>query len=631
MKLLLFFLLPSVASGAENHSAENHRYALVVTNNRSLDLGRPDLRYADDDGVQYALLFGDIFGAQNVTLLTTFDRESERLYPSWVQSTRAPSRAIFFAEVKKLTQQLAADRAAGATSEVYLVFAGHGDVDHGQGFVELADARLTARELDQDVISVLPANKIHLVLDSCNSYFMLNPRKPGGRHFASDAAATPSLFDRHKNLGAIISTSAEAVTYEWSEIQSGIFSYLVRSALRGGADTTGDGRLTYAAVAAFISVATEGVVNDLYRPKVFAHAPSNTTEFLDWSQRPANATQLVVPAGREHRLTIRDSQGVRVADLHTEPKSAATLVLPSTGGSFEVSESKPIAGGRHEVVVWTLAAAQRLELTDAGAPRTVAVRGESPVFSGLFASPFGPNAEARFAEMKEEPIYGISRTDAERLRLHLKTAAAFAYSDRIVTSGIYGALGLSGAGFYVAEQVIHRHSGFSPADNSSTSVILGLSVGGIITSVIVYFWLGPVEKLAASYDARDLSTEAGRAAAVSEGEAAFEALAKADENRRHWIGGTALAVGVLATAGEIALMSTSRNIDLGQSAAVLVLGVTDLVLGIFQLTVMRTPVERMWKQYVSETSGDSDRLQLAPTLAPVPSGQGAQVGLVGRF
>ena len=39
-------------------------YALVVTNNRSLDPSRPDLQYADDDGAKYAPFIGKFIGVK---------------------------------------------------------------------------------------------------------------------------------------------------------------------------------------------------------------------------------------------------------------------------------------------------------------------------------------------------------------------------------------------------------------------------------------------------------------------------------------------------------------------------------------------------------------------------------------
>src|SRR5204863_8540184 len=124
--------------------------------------------------------------------------------------------------IDALAATLAKKRAAGEKTEVYVVLAGHGDVDRGQGYIELEDRRLSATELEERVIGRLDADRVHLVLDSCHSYFMPHPRQPGGTRFAASGEGARDLLERHPNVGALISTSAEAVTYEWSEVQSGI-------------------------------------------------------------------------------------------------------------------------------------------------------------------------------------------------------------------------------------------------------------------------------------------------------------------------------------------------------------------------------------------------------------------------
>ena len=117
------------------------------------------------------------------------------------------------------------------------------------------------------------AGQTHLILDSCNSYFMVRPRKPGGRPLAAGLAADTAAIAGAPRVGAFLSTSSEQTVYEWSEIQSGIFSYLVRSGLMGGADADHDGRITYDELRGFVGVASRTVPNPAVRPHVFAQAP----------------------------------------------------------------------------------------------------------------------------------------------------------------------------------------------------------------------------------------------------------------------------------------------------------------------------------------------------------------------
>ena len=69
---LFSVLLPNLAAA----SPAAHVFALVVTNNKSVNLSQPDLQYADDDGARYYQLFRSLAAEQDVVLLTTFDRAS---------------------------------------------------------------------------------------------------------------------------------------------------------------------------------------------------------------------------------------------------------------------------------------------------------------------------------------------------------------------------------------------------------------------------------------------------------------------------------------------------------------------------------------------------------------------------
>jgi hypothetical protein len=427
---VLWVVLFSAAGAAAQQPAG---YALIVTNNRSQSTTRPDLHYADDDGVQYAELFGDLLGPERVTLLTQLDAETAALRPQ-VQA-RAPTHANLEIAVNQLAEQLRAAHAAGQHTVVYLVFAGHGDLDRGQGYLDLVDGRLTAQQLEELAIAPLPADRIHLVMDSCNSYFLLNPRKPGGKRWQSRPDAPRDLLAKYPRVGAILSTSAEAVTYEWSEIQSGVFSYEVRAGLRGAADVNADGRITYAELSAFIGVANRPVVNDLYRPKVFAKAPAADQDGGDalLAQLPAaSGRRLLLRGERDQRLTLRDPQGVRLMDIHREAGTPFTLVLPS---GIALSAQERIAGSeRPEWVDRDIPEGEHVfsELEPRALPQSS--RGEPPLFNMLFADAFGRRAfeqmRAETSKPDERPS-GVTLRDVDRLRLHLSLAASTGREIRI--------------------------------------------------------------------------------------------------------------------------------------------------------------------------------------------------------
>src|SRR5205823_1070573 len=76
--LWAFLVAAGLAQSAAH--AESETFALIVTNNRSASLERPDLNYADDDGARYHALFRAVAPAENVVLLTRFDAASKLRY-----------------------------------------------------------------------------------------------------------------------------------------------------------------------------------------------------------------------------------------------------------------------------------------------------------------------------------------------------------------------------------------------------------------------------------------------------------------------------------------------------------------------------------------------------------------------
>src|SRR5580704_11155132 len=79
--------------------------ALIVTNNRSTDLGRPELQYADDDGAKYYEVLRMVAGADDVELLTDFDRDSTRLFPELASIPHEPTRAAVSAATDRLASR----------------------------------------------------------------------------------------------------------------------------------------------------------------------------------------------------------------------------------------------------------------------------------------------------------------------------------------------------------------------------------------------------------------------------------------------------------------------------------------------------------------------------------------------
>jgi hypothetical protein len=429
MKTLLLALLIAVAllgavpARADEAAPERAVFALVVTSNKSQKLSRPDLHYADDDGARYYELFANLAPHAEVTLLTTFDRDSARLFPDLVAKASAPTVSGVRSGFAAMAKRVAEAKARGTRADFYFVFAGHGDVEEGRGFVELEDGRLVSDDLTSLVASV-PSTRTHVILDSCNSFFVISARKPGGHRFATGAEAGEKLNKSLPDVGVFLSTSAEAETFEWSELGAGIFSHAVRSGLAGAADANHDSEVSYEELAAFVHTAAKDVKNPRFRPNVFARGPSGHNG--EAIANLANATAKLTIPKRSGRVTVRDADGLPWVDAH-------------------------FGGDREETIYVPPRVAKDAQLSIDGNDTRIAARGAGDIFKSLFAQPFGPAELERYREeVASEPpaVYGVSGDDVTRMNELLRQAAESARTDRRLqglgffgVAAVYGGLG----------------------------------------------------------------------------------------------------------------------------------------------------------------------------------------------
>ncbi|MFT3706302.1 MAG: hypothetical protein QM817_01420 [Archangium sp.] len=558
--------------------AQATTFALVTTNNRSLSSTRETLRFADDDGVQYAQLFAERFGAGRVVLLTELDEQTRALNPGYAKLP-APTRANLDSALTTLRSSLEAARTAGEQTEVFLVFAGHGDVDQGVGYLELADQRFTARDLES-VLGALPADRVHLIIDSCNSYFMLNPRKPGGRRWSTEPLDTRSLSERFPNVGTFVSTNAEAIAYEWSELQSGIFSYEVRSGLRGGADADGDGQVTYRELAGFVERANQRIVNQSYRPRVsFAGPKGDANAALLARAETTEGAMLQLDDSRARRLTLRDAQGVRVLDVNQEQGTPLTLRLPA--GPLQVTE-RTEADGVLRSTTLSLAAGFRGALDSAQPASSLTSRGESEVFRELFREPFGRVALAGFeAQPREaEQAFGVARPDIDRLYSHLKL------------------LGVSQR----AELGMRLAAGaWSPSANPVSAITGAVGSAGLTTAAL----LAPSSGDRLSQQAATIlqMPEERRASLFLATERSFERLAVTARTNRMMFSVMGIVVGV-ALAVIVPAIFAAQNEPMNTPAWVATgSGVAAATASSLFLGFYRSPEERAWDAYSTTLPG----------------------------
>jgi hypothetical protein len=287
-------------------------------------------------------------------------------------------------------------------------------------------------------VAQVGAEQTHLILDSCNSYFMVRPRKPGGRPLAVDLAGAGPGFAGGDQVGAFLSTSSEQTVYEWSEIQSGIFSFLVRSGLMGGADANRDGRITYDELRGFVGVASRNVPNPAVRPNVFARAPGGDGGHVLLDLNPGGARALQgLPGGQ--RFILRNADGFRLAELHPEPSfSPAVRVWGGKGLQLDAVVAPPQPDQRPGRITYDLPDQGPIAFDQLpGRVPAGQTRGSDRMFQALFETPFGPQALARqLDEERRTPprVYGLARADTDRLRLNLQLLAQNQRDDRLGTA-----------------------------------------------------------------------------------------------------------------------------------------------------------------------------------------------------
>ena len=359
------------------------RFAIVIGNNLPESPRAGVLRFADDDALATHQLLTD--AGVHSALLARLDDTSQKLHPEAV--TDGPPRwANLSAAFDRIEQEMRRERAAGHPVELFLFYSGHGDVEHGEGYVLLEDRRLT-RTLLAGLLERSPATRNHVVVDACKSYFLAFEKGPGGHRtpFSGSFAVPAELSaERLANTGFVLSTSSDRDSHEWERFGGGVFSHEVRSALRGAADADRDGRISYAELGAFLATAGQAVVNPRFRPDFLIRPPGGTsrdlaTTLLGWDAPAASAVVLDQAMGH---LYIETATGERVLDVH--PAAQQELVL-------RVPASRPVFVRRDdddsELVLEAVGPAPLSSLI--ARPTSVTRRGAADLaFEELFAVPF---------------------------------------------------------------------------------------------------------------------------------------------------------------------------------------------------------------------------------------------------
>lgn len=581
---------------------------LVVANNRGADLGRAELHYADDDGAKYRALFrASAARPSDIQLLTRFDRDSARLFSEAPDGL--PTKMMLEAKVTALAARRAELAREGRAAEFVFIYAGHGDIDNGKGFVQLEDGAFTADDLAR-LVKRIDATRAHVILDSCNSVFLISPRKPGGRHVATNDDAVRALRERLPRVGVFLSTSSDGEVFEWSELGAGIFSHAVRSGLAGAADADGNGEVSYAELHAFVDIATQEVKNPRYRPRVFARGPDGDDKAALFAPRLAQGRAITLEG--PVRTTLRDAEDIPWIDAHVEVGARVrVLVPPALDDGRGTKEILDVSGPSARIV-------RRESIGGDGAVKAelALARGSSDVFRSLFVRPFGPSAlasaEAAAVATKDSDAapYGLSRDDVSRFSALVGSVAETERSRRQL-----GSLGIASAGLVAggmgAFLVARDHDEFARATGWG---YIAVGAASLIAAPLVLTGATPGENLRRDFE-RDLAQGIPSDVAVARAESRLFSIARTERTYRY------LSIGVLA--GVVALegvgftMNELKSDPNLQNRAIFAGG---LLIGTVAigLQLQPTPIERLADVWRAEPT--RPRWSLAPMG---PGGPGA--------
>lgn len=268
------------------------RFALLAGANDG-GRGRVTLRYATTDAKAVVTVLTQLGGVQ----------------PGDLAFVEEPTPAALSAAIDTLAKRLEAARATSARLEMIFYYSGHSD----ETALLLGEARFPYDELRRR-LDALPAEVRVAIVDACASGALT--RSKGG------VTRAPFLIDASTQLRGhafLTSASVDEAAQESERLKASVFTHALVSGLRGGADTSRDGRVTLAEAYQF----------------AFNETLARTASTRAGPQRPAFDIQLVGTG----EMVLTD---VRVASAQLELGSELTgrVFVLSAAGSLVVEVAK---------------------------------------------------------------------------------------------------------------------------------------------------------------------------------------------------------------------------------------------------------------------------------------------------
>lgn len=390
----------------------------------------------------YALLIGYPDGPKDSGLSTLARAESDVVMMSAFLGTLAPQATYAhvanpalamtlamdgqvhvapptFSEIEKSVDALVELLDKDPAADVYVYYAGHGrrrrvnervqtdlflqPAGKGEGH----DGILGSRLLQERILKPLSeqhATRVHLVIDACQSYFVLEARQGTTEQLLRVRKSAPPIgpsmvgrfVDRYQRVGALLATNGSQVTYEDPAI-GGLFSYAVRSAAIGMADLDGDGRVTYRELDASLPLIL-GQRAGGGPPGLLAPNGDLDTPFVDYRGRSVVAVEFAPVQATRYELThVPSYQDYAV--LYPGANAPVVAWLPE-GQEFVTAERRS-PEGPSDWFRFTAAAARFEALRQVSMAADTGSRGET-LFRGILPQPLSASKLVAV----EPPVWG---------------------------------------------------------------------------------------------------------------------------------------------------------------------------------------------------------------------------------
>ncbi len=300
----LLLLATSAPLSAEQEAPSIRRFALYIGSNNG-GKQRISLAYAASDARAVATVMSEIGGVGGGDSLLLID----------------PSAATVARSFSQMNERILSAKESARRVELFVYYSGHSDED---GLL-LGEERLPYLELRRRIEATQADVKI-AVLDSCSSGSFTRI-KGGTRHpaFLLDESVSTSGY------AFLTSSSENEAAQESDRIGASFFTYYLVSALRGAADTAGNGRVTlneaysYASAETLARTATTaaGPQHPSYEIRLTGSGDLVLTDLRETS------AAIVVQSDVQGRLFLRNSGGRLVAELRKSAGAPITLSLPA--------------------------------------------------------------------------------------------------------------------------------------------------------------------------------------------------------------------------------------------------------------------------------------------------------------